>query len=46
MYFLFLGFGILAVSVAFEQSKKLGAMLLAIVILSLLLTAQKKGIVS
>jgi hypothetical protein len=43
MYFLFLLFGIMAVAVAFEKSKRLGSMLLAIVVLSLLLTASKKG---
>lgn len=44
MQLLFLGFGILIVAVSFEKSKKFGSLMLAIVVLSLLLTSQKKGI--
>lgn len=46
MRFVFLLVGILAVAVAFEKSKRYGSFLLALIVLALLLTAQKKGILN
>lgn len=45
MQFVFLLVGILLVAVAFEKSKRYGSILLALVVLGLLITANKKGIV-
>jgi hypothetical protein len=45
MRLLVLGFGILIVSFAYEKSPRYGSLLLAIVVLGLLITSQRKGIV-
>lgn len=42
---IFLGFGILVVALVFEKSKRYGSIILALVVLSLLITVQRKGII-
>jgi len=42
---IFLAFGILLVALAFDRSRALGSALLAIVVLSLLITAQKERVI-
>jgi len=45
MKLIVLGFGILLVSLAFDRSKRLGTGLLAIVVFSLLLAAQRERVI-
>lgn len=43
MNFFLLAMGLLGIALAFEQSKRAGAALLLVLVLGMLLTAQKKG---